>query len=262
MGFHGHEHWSVGEDKLKTFRRQKHHPLNTGLKLREHRPGAPGAGCHKLKGRWKKIAPTATKKFFLWLLVQFFSPPPFATKPADAGKTSRPVHAGDLTVSQMRRLQMYTEKYDGAGRLSGLPLLQTGGRWKKLHQQPQKRISFFVAVGAFFFHRPLCRHTMVSKLKLDHNEVPRAFVQKYRRSVLPKSLRTHPDHTPHIDLSSLFVHSHKYFFYGVGLRIKRSSVRIRPWPLRWVLGQGSLHPLSQGEAFTLASISYLAILVK
>ena len=49
---------------------------------------------------------------------------------------------------------------------------------------------------------------------------------------------------------------------GVGLRIKRSSVRIRPWPLRWVLGQGSLLPLSQGEAFTLASISYLAILVK
>ena len=48
-----------------------------------------------------------------------------ATKPADTGKTSRPVHAGDLTVSQMRRLQAYTEKYDGAGRLSGLPLLQT-----------------------------------------------------------------------------------------------------------------------------------------
>ena len=50
--------------------------------------------------------------------------------------------------------------------------------------------------------------------------------------------------------------------YGVGLRIKRSSVRIRPWPLRWVLGQGSLLPLSQEDAFTLASISYLAILVK
>ena len=50
--------------------------------------------------------------------------------------------------------------------------------------------------------------------------------------------------------------------YGVALRIKRSSVRIRPWPLRWVLGQGSLLPLSQGEAFTSASISYLAILVK
>ena len=50
--------------------------------------------------------------------------------------------------------------------------------------------------------------------------------------------------------------------YGVGLRIKRSSVWIRPWPLHWVLGQGSLLPLSQGEAFTLASISYLAILVK
>ena len=41
-----------------------------------------------------------------------------------------------------------------------------------------------------------CRHTMVSKLKLDPNEVPRVFVQKYRRSVLPKSLRTHPDNTP------------------------------------------------------------------
>ena len=50
--------------------------------------------------------------------------------------------------------------------------------------------------------------------------------------------------------------------YGAGLRIKRSSVRIRPWPLQWVLGQGSLLPLSQGEAFTLASVSYLAILVK
>ena len=50
--------------------------------------------------------------------------------------------------------------------------------------------------------------------------------------------------------------------YGVGLRIKRSSVRIRPWPLRWVFGQGSLLPLSQGEAFKLASISYLAILAK
>ena len=50
--------------------------------------------------------------------------------------------------------------------------------------------------------------------------------------------------------------------FGVGLRIKQSSVRIQPWPLRWVLGQGSLLPLSQGEAFTLASISYLAILVK
>ena len=41
-----------------------------------------------------------------------------------------------------------------------------------------------------------------------------------------------------------------------------SAGKIRPWPLRWVLGQGSLLPLSQGEAFTLASISYLAILVK
>ena len=50
--------------------------------------------------------------------------------------------------------------------------------------------------------------------------------------------------------------------YGVGPRSKRSSVWIRPWPLRWVLGQGSLLPLSQGEAFTLASISYLVILVK
>ena len=48
---------------------------------------------------------------------------------------------------------------------------------------------------------------------------------------------------------------------SLGLRIKRSSVRIRQWALRWVLGQGSLLPLSQGEAFTLASISYLAILV-
>ena len=58
-----------------------------------------------------------------------------------------------------------------------------------------------------------CRHTMVSNLKLDYNEVPRAFVQMYRRSVLPKSLRTHPDHTPHVDLSSLFVHPHKQLSY-------------------------------------------------
>ena len=41
-----------------------------------------------------------------------------------------------------------------------------------------------------------------------------------------------------------------------------NPVRIRPRPLRWVLGQGSSLPLSQEEAFTLASISYLAILVK
>ena len=61
---------------------------------------------------------------------------------------------------------------------------------------------------------------------------------------------------------SLLVNKQWPIGYGVGLRIKRSSVRIRPWPLRWVLGQGSLLPLSQGEAFTLASISYLAILVK
>ena len=50
--------------------------------------------------------------------------------------------------------------------------------------------------------------------------------------------------------------------YGVELRIKRSSAQIRPWPLRWVLGQGSLLPLAQEEAFTLASITYLAVLVK
>ena len=120
---------------MKTFRRPKHHPL-TVLKVREHRPGAPGAGCHK---------------------------------PCRRRKTSRPVHAGDLTVhvSQMRRLQTYTEKYDGAAQ-----------------------------EGCRVYH--CCRHTMVSKLKLDHNEVPRAFVQKYQRSVLPKSLRTHPDHTPHV----------------------------------------------------------------
>ena len=49
---------------------------------------------------------------------------------------------------------------------------------------------------------------------------------------------------------------------GVGLRIKRSSVpnpavaaAVSPWTRLFT-------PLSQGEAFTLASISYLAILVK
>ena len=50
--------------------------------------------------------------------------------------------------------------------------------------------------------------------------------------------------------------------YGVELRIKRSSVRFLPWPLLWVLGQGSLLLLAEGEAFTLASISYLAVIVK
>ena len=87
--------WSVGEDKLKTFCRQKHHPL-TVLKVREHRPGAPGAGCHKAgRRRWNV--------------------------------TTGSCWGSDLTVSQMRHwyLQTYTEKYDGAGRLSGLPLLQT-----------------------------------------------------------------------------------------------------------------------------------------
>ena len=65
-----------------------------------------------------------------------------------------------------------------------------------------------------------------------------------------------------ISMQILHVEAQWPIGYGVGLRIKRSSVRIRPWPLRWVLGQGSLLPLSKGEAFTLASISYLAILVK
>ena len=33
---------------------------------------------------------------------------------------------------------------------------EEGGGEKKLHQQPQKKkLSFFVAVGAIFFHRPL-----------------------------------------------------------------------------------------------------------
>ena len=102
-----------------------------------------------------------------------------ARKPADAGKTSRPVHAGVLCrkcVVSRRTLRSMM--------------------WQE---------------GCRVYH--CCRHTMVSKLKLDHNEVPRVFVQKNRRSVLPKSLRTHPDHTPHVDLSSLFVHSHKQLSY-------------------------------------------------
>ena len=51
-------------------------------------------------------------------------------------------------------------------------------------------------------------------------------------------------------------------FYQVCIQLFTLCYHSRPWPLRWVLGQGSLLPLSQGEAFTLASISYLAILVK
>ena len=48
-----------------------------------------------------------------------------ATKPADAGKTSRPVRAGG-SVSQLDASSpTYTEKYDEAVRLSDLPLLQT-----------------------------------------------------------------------------------------------------------------------------------------
>ena len=52
------------------------------------------------------------------------------------------------------------------------------------------------------------------------------------------------------ELATLFVQQKKQrpIGYGVGLRIKRSSVRIRLRPLRCVLGQGSLLPLSQGEA--------------
>ena len=65
--------------------------------------------------------------------------------------------------------------------------------------------------------------------------------------------------TPHLAIDHEKEEAQWPIGYGVGLRIKPSSVRIRPWPLRWVLGQGSLLPLSQGEAFTLASISYLAI---
>ena len=65
----------------------------------------------------------------------------------------------------MRRLQTYTEKYDGAGRLSGLPLY--------------------------------CRHTMVSKLKLDHNEVPPCFCAKESKERFAKvSSNTPRPHTP------------------------------------------------------------------
>ena len=75
--------------------------------------------------------------------------------------------------------------------------------------------------------------------------------------------RTHINHILCTNWHTCITHHQQWpIGYGVELRIKRSSVRIRPWPLRWVLGQGSLLPLSQGEAFTLASIGYLAILVK
>ena len=40
--------------------------------------------------------------------------------------------------------------------------------------------------------------TMVSKLKLDHNEVLRAFVQKYRRSVFFQSLFEHTQATDYM----------------------------------------------------------------
>ena len=79
--------WSVGEDKLKTFRRQKHYG-----KVREHRPGAPGAAGHS--------RPTPVKRhdrFMLGICV--------------ANASSPDVH--------------WDKKYDRAGRLSGLPLLQT-----------------------------------------------------------------------------------------------------------------------------------------
>ena len=55
-----------------------------------------------------------------------------------------------------------------------------------------------------------CRHTMEYGVKVEawpQRSSP-CFCAKYRRSVLPKSLRTHPDHTPHIDLvHSSFTHT-------------------------------------------------------
>ena len=110
--------------------------------VREHRPGARGAGCHK----------------------------------ADAGKftTSRPVRARDLCrkcVVSRRTLRCM------------------------MGQE-----------GCRVYH--CCRHTMVSTLKLDHNEVP-VLLCKSIEGAFCQSFRTHPDHTPHVDFSSLFVHSHK-----------------------------------------------------
>ena len=43
MGYHGHE---VAEDKLKTFRHQRHHPLSVTYESTLISYG-PAAGCHK-----------------------------------------------------------------------------------------------------------------------------------------------------------------------------------------------------------------------
>ena len=84
------------------------------------------------------------------------------------------------------------------------------------------------------------RHTMVSKLKLDHNEVPGAFVQKYRRSVLPKSLRTHPDHTPHVDLLySKKISSAKNFVNSDRQAVRQEFIFVKRRIARFVFGRSN-----------------------
>ena len=92
---------------MKTFHRQRHHPLT--------------------------VTYENTDLVHLVLV---------ATKPADAGKTSRPVRAGDLC--------------------------------RKCVVSRHTLRSMMGQESCLVYH--CCRHTMVSKLKLDHNEVPRAFV--------------------------------------------------------------------------------------
>ena len=83
------------------------------------------------------------------------------------------------------------------------------------------------------------------------------FYERMTRILSEVFVRTNARHACCCDaITSIIREAQWPIGYGVGLRIKRSSVRIRPWPLRWVVGQGSLLPLSQ------ASIGYLTILVK
>ena len=49
---------------------------------------------------------------------------------------------------------------------------------------------------------------------------------------------------------------------AISLLVVGQSAASISWKPSRDMGEGSLLPLSQGEAFTLASISYLAILVK
>ena len=104
-----------------------------------------------------------------------------ARKPADAGKASRPVHAGDLCrkcVVSRRTLRSMM------GQEGCLPLLQTHyGGMLKVEAWPQQSSPCF------------CAKESKERFAKVSSNTPR------------------PHITPQVDLSSLFVHSHKYLSY-------------------------------------------------